>query len=137
MTGPNLDPDSYWMPQADCALTQSESAPTLNLARQTLIFRSARMPNIGYLQYLRTGIIPDDEDSVPYISQQRYTVPASELCAFHGVEHGKSPGWPEDDARRLAGLSGLGFARFALHSFDAEFLWPRRKWRSVQCSHES
>ncbi|HEY5743079.1 MAG TPA: hypothetical protein VIS99_11110, partial [Terrimicrobiaceae bacterium] len=69
MTGPNLDPDSYWMPQADCALTQSESAPTLNLARQTLIFRSARMPNIGYLQYLRTGIIPDDEDSVPYISQ--------------------------------------------------------------------
>ena len=28
---------------------------------QTQIPRSARMPNIGYLQYVRTGIIPDDE----------------------------------------------------------------------------
>jgi hypothetical protein len=54
------DPDSYWMPQADCALsTKSE------LASQTLIPRSARMPNIGYLQYVRTGIMPDDE-SLPY-----------------------------------------------------------------------
>ncbi len=54
------DPDSYWMPQADvptCYLT--------NVPAQTLIPRSARFPNIGYLQYVRTGIIPDDE-SLPY-----------------------------------------------------------------------
>jgi hypothetical protein len=55
------DPESYWMPRADVAL----SANLNDVARQTLIPRSARMPNIGYLQYLRTGIIPDDE-SLPY-----------------------------------------------------------------------
>ena len=55
------DPESYWMPRADVAL----SANLADVARQTLIPRSARMPNIGYLQYLRTGIIPDDE-SLPY-----------------------------------------------------------------------
>lgn len=55
------DPDSYWMPQADCAI----SYPS-DLATQTLIPRSARMPNIGYLQYLRTGIIPDDEITTSY-----------------------------------------------------------------------
>ena len=69
MTGPNVDPDSYWMPQADCALTLCEPSPTDELEKQTLIFRSARMPNIGYLQYLRTGIIPDDEDK-PYTEQE-------------------------------------------------------------------
>ena len=51
------DPDSYWMPRADVALCKTID----DVARQTLIPRSARMPNIGYLQYLRTGIIPDDE----------------------------------------------------------------------------
>lgn len=51
------DPDSYWLPQADCAI----AAGINNIAKQTLIPRSARMPNIGYLQYVRTGIIPDDE----------------------------------------------------------------------------
>ena len=50
------DPDSYWMPQADCALSTKAQ-----LASQTLISRSARLPSIGYLQYVRTGIIPDDE----------------------------------------------------------------------------
>ena len=51
------DPDCYWMPRADAALCNTIG----NVANQTLIPRSARMPNIGYLQYLRTGIIPDDE----------------------------------------------------------------------------
>jgi hypothetical protein len=57
------DPNSYWMPQEDvpiCYLT--------NLPSQTLIPRSARFPNIGYLQYVRTGIIPDDETQ-PYAQQ--------------------------------------------------------------------
>ncbi len=62
-----VDPDSYWMPQADAGLSRSIA----QVAEQTLIPRSARMPNIGYLQYVRTGIIPDDE-SVDY-SQQRGT----------------------------------------------------------------
>jgi hypothetical protein len=52
------DPDSYWLPQADCALSQRSE-----LASQTLIPRSARMPNVGYLQYVRTGIMPDDENA--------------------------------------------------------------------------
>jgi hypothetical protein len=38
------DPDSFWMPTLDPGIP-----------------RSARFPNIGYLQYLRTGVIPDDE----------------------------------------------------------------------------
>ncbi len=58
------DPDSFWMPQADCALSRKG-----DLASQTLIPRSARMPSIGYLQYLRTGIIPDDEETQPYEDQ--------------------------------------------------------------------
>ena len=50
------DPDSYWMPQQDVPICYLTNVPS-----QTLIPRSARFPNIGYLQYLRTGIIPDDE----------------------------------------------------------------------------
>ncbi|MGB8352262.1 MAG: hypothetical protein WCD79_00080 [Chthoniobacteraceae bacterium] len=49
---PHYDPDSFWLP----ALTG------------TAYPRSARMPNIGFLQYVRTGIIPDDE-TVAYSSQ--------------------------------------------------------------------
>ena len=60
-----LDPDSYWMPQADAGLCDSIA----DVAIQTQIPRSARMPNIGYLQYLRTGIIPDDEETVAYANQ--------------------------------------------------------------------
>jgi hypothetical protein len=51
------DPDCYWMPAADAALSDTIA----KVANQTLIPRSARMPNIGYLQYVHTGIIPDDE----------------------------------------------------------------------------
>ena len=61
------DPDSYWMPRADVGLSTSIS----QVASQTLIPRSARMPNIGYLQYVRTGIIPDDESEI--YSQQHGT----------------------------------------------------------------
>ena len=50
------DPDSFWIPQADVGFSARDK-----IASQTLIPRSARMPNIGYLQYIRTGIIPDDE----------------------------------------------------------------------------
>ena len=62
--GTLADPDSYWMPQADCAISTKAE-----LASQTMIPRSARMPNIGYLQYIRTGIIPDDEFR-PYDQQK-------------------------------------------------------------------
>jgi hypothetical protein len=59
------DPDSYWMPQADAGLCTSIA----DVAAQTQIPRSARMPNVGYLQYVRTGIIPDDE-TVAYAAQR-------------------------------------------------------------------
>ncbi len=59
------DPDSYWMPQADVGLC----ATIGDVANQTQIPRSARMPNVGYLQYVRTGIIPDDE-TVAYADQK-------------------------------------------------------------------
>lgn len=62
------DPDSFWMPQLDCA--QSDAT---NIAPQTLIPRSARFPSIGYLQYLRTGIIPDDESNVSDLLHQHGT----------------------------------------------------------------
>ena len=66
-----LDPDSYWMPQADAGLCRlSGTLTSMNdVAVQTQMPRSARMPNVGYLQYVRTGIIPDDEETVPYSSQ--------------------------------------------------------------------
>ena len=66
LRGRLTDPDSYWMPRADAGLCNSIS----EVARETLIPRSARMPNIGYLQYLRTGIIPDDEENVAYANQK-------------------------------------------------------------------
>ncbi len=59
MQGALEDPDSYWMPVIDSFYSKGESP---------LIPRSARFPSIGYLQYVRTGIIPDDE-SVSYPQQ--------------------------------------------------------------------
>ena len=64
LLGTLADPDSYWMPQADCAISTKAE-----LASQNEIPRSARMPNIGYLRYIRTGIIPDDEFR-PYDQQK-------------------------------------------------------------------
>ena len=65
-SGTKFDPDSYWLPKMDVGVSRLSDIPN-----RTEIPRSARMPNIGYLQYVRTGIIPDDE-SVPY-EQQRGT----------------------------------------------------------------
>jgi hypothetical protein len=48
------------MPQIDSLRYHGESP---------VIPRSARFPSVGYLQYLRTGIIPDDEETVPYQNQ--------------------------------------------------------------------
>jgi hypothetical protein len=62
--GPNFDPDSYWLPQMDCGVSR-----LVDLPARTRIPRSARMPNIGYLQYVRTGIIPDNE-GVAYQNQK-------------------------------------------------------------------
>lgn len=61
--GKLTDPYSYWLPQADAGLCFSSQ-----LSTQTLIPRSARFPNIGYLQYVRTGIIPDN-DAIATASQ--------------------------------------------------------------------
>ena len=58
------DPDSYWMPQIDSLYFGDTAA-----VQAPAIPRSARFPNIGYLQYLRTGIIPDDE-TVDYSVQR-------------------------------------------------------------------
>ncbi|CAN5821695.1 hypothetical protein BH09VER1_BH09VER1_47160 [soil metagenome] len=54
------DPDSYWMPVIDSFLFQGATPQ---------IPRSARFPSIGYLQYVRTGIIPDDEVGQAYSTQ--------------------------------------------------------------------
>jgi hypothetical protein len=62
--GPNFDVDSYWLPQMDCGVIHFADLPS-----RTRIPRSARMPSIGYLQYVRTGIIPDNE-SAPYQTQR-------------------------------------------------------------------
>jgi Tfp pilus assembly protein PilX len=63
-----VDPDSFWMPQLDCAQSSAAALPG-----QTLIPRSARFPSIGYLQYLRTGIIPDDESNASDLLHQHGT----------------------------------------------------------------
>ncbi|MBE2178930.1 MAG: hypothetical protein IAE97_00460 [Chthoniobacterales bacterium] len=59
------DPDSYWMPQMDCPVSRWS-----DLRTRTVIPRSARFPSIGYLQYVRTGIMPDKTlDLVAYENQ--------------------------------------------------------------------
>jgi len=77
MTG---DPDAFWLPTIDnitglnyVYLSQQNSVPQpANLSSITLdspqMPRTARFPSIGYLQYVRTGIIPDDETQ-PYAQQ--------------------------------------------------------------------
>ena len=101
------DPDSYWMPQADCAVSTKAE-----LASQTLIPRSARMPNIGYLQYIRTGVIPDDE-SQDVRPAAWNAIPASQLRPLHGFRQSKN------DFCREPTLSRLGAARFAVRALDA------------------
>ena len=48
------DPDAFWLPTLD----NRASGSTGEVPQ---IPRTARFPSSGYLQYLRTGIIPDDE----------------------------------------------------------------------------
>ena len=85
------DPDSYWMPQEDVPICYLTNVPS-----QTLIPRSARFPNIGYLQYIRTGIIPDDETQ-PYSSQHgtpfrllNFNMSTNASQTIHGVSY---PDW--------------------------------------------
>jgi hypothetical protein len=61
------DPDSYWLPTIDNDAAYNHPG-TIDLPQ---IPRTSRFPSVGYLQYVRTGIIPDDE-SVAY-SQQKGT----------------------------------------------------------------
>ena len=84
---PLIDPDSYWMPQIDSLLYAGET-PTIP--------RSARFPNIGYLQYLRTGIIPDDESGL--YSEQKGTpfrllsyAPSTETASQQTTRSGSAP----------------------------------------------
>ena len=60
------DPDAFWLPQLDSHCSTTSDA---ELASNTIIPRQARMPNVGYLNYLRTGIIPDDETNTAYVNQ--------------------------------------------------------------------
>jgi hypothetical protein len=81
---PYYDPDSFWMPTLDPKIP-----------------RSARFPNIGYLNYLRTGVFPDNE-TVP-IGQQHGTPyrclnfnaasDASQTLAVAGTVKTSYPDW--------------------------------------------
>jgi hypothetical protein len=82
---PNFDPDSYWLPPMDCGVSRLADLPG-----RTRIPRSARMPNIGYLQYVRTGIIPDNE-GVAYQSQQG--TPFRLLSYAPSTVQGTYPDW--------------------------------------------
>jgi hypothetical protein len=82
---PNFDPDSYWLPPMDCGVSRLADLPA-----RTRIPRSARMPNIGYLQYVRTGIIPDNE-AVAYQSQKG--TPFRLLSYAPSTVQGAYPDW--------------------------------------------
>jgi len=81
----NFDHDSYWLPQMDVGLSRLSDIPS-----RTEIPRSARMPNIGYLQYIRTGIIPDDE-SATY--QTQHGTPFRLLNYAPSQNQGSYPDW--------------------------------------------
>ncbi len=57
------DPMSFWLPAIDNSVEAGTS--TIDLPQMP---RTARFPSIGYLQYIRTGMMPDDE-TVPYVQQ--------------------------------------------------------------------
>ena len=92
------DPDSYWSPTVDnrAVLTHSADPPTIP--------RSARFPSVGYLQYVRTGIIPDDEINTPYPQQHgtpfRLLSFSPSTSANQAIVHGgpspiTSPSYPD------------------------------------------
>jgi len=71
------DPDSYWVPTMDGAIFQGD-LPAMP--------RSARFPSIGYLNYVRTGIIPDDE-TVTYSSTNANITAATYGAIQHGTPY--------------------------------------------------
>jgi len=67
------DPDSYWLPTIDnsascSANTMPNSMYPLPEAAQ--LPRTARFPSNGYLQYVRTGIIPDNDSLANYLAEK-------------------------------------------------------------------
>jgi hypothetical protein len=62
------DPDAYWLPTLDNNAGFNSSYYNLSVDLPQ-IPRTARFPSIGYLQYVRTGIIPDDEITTAYVNQ--------------------------------------------------------------------
>ena len=85
------------------------------------------MPNIGYLQYLRTGIIPDDE-SGDYSEQ--HGTPFRLLSFAPSTEpSSRDPLWPEDNTERRASPIRTGRC-----SICFTFLQPCPFWQHVQPS---
>ena len=107
------DPDSYWMPQADCALSTKAQ-----LASQTLIPRSARLPNVGYLQYVRTGMIPDDETK-PY--KEQHGEPFRLLSFAPSTETANQ----QNHGPRKSALSRLGALGSFVCALDTHAIWRR------------
>lgn len=68
------DPESYWLPTIDniATATYASGIPASGPAvlEMPQIPRTSRFPSIGYLQYVRTGIMPDTwpDTTVPYSS---------------------------------------------------------------------
>ena len=66
------DPDAFWLPTIDNLagldyLFLEMGGSTVGIDPPQMP-RTARFPSVGYLQYVRTGIIPDDETQ-PYATQ--------------------------------------------------------------------
>lgn len=97
------DPESYWLPTIDNVATSNyyngpSPGPVTPEAPQ--IPRSARFPSVGYLQYVRTGIMPDQDETsgVPYTQQhgtpfRLFNLNSSSDAsqAIHGIQY---PDWP-------------------------------------------
>jgi hypothetical protein len=62
------DPESYWLPAVDNDADPGLVSFSVESPDPFQMPRTARFPSIGYLQYVRTGIIPDDETQ-PYAQQ--------------------------------------------------------------------
>jgi len=85
------DPQSFWLPTIDSCATSSDGS-----TESPQIPRTSRFPSTGYLQYLRTGIIPDDE-TVPYAQQHgtpfrllNFNASTDVSQTIHGVSY---PDW--------------------------------------------
>ncbi len=101
------DPDAYWMPTID----NNASLGVYGIGAVALdppqIPRTARFPSSGYLQYVRTGIIPDDE-TLPYVPQ-----PGQNLSQFqHGTPFRLLNFSPSTDASQT--LHGASYPDWAM-----------------------